>query len=204
MCRKDLFLFLQDVCDFLLECKVLFAYVCIFKSGFHYVYILLYLLFVDLIHFMTHFLLDNLLYLLVILFLRVHPVAFNSTFFLHAFINQWQIWLLFCWIRPVVFHFFFLFLFLYLLFLLLTHWRVVGYGWGRRQSFFVRNWAFILHDWFLLFIFFYVFQRFDLLYVFFGKLVLHIYIFASLLVHLIENFVHLWIIFETICVSESV
>lgn len=89
VCGEDFFLFLQNVCDFLLECKVLFAYICIFKSGFHYVYVFLYFFFVDMVHFVAHFLLDNFLDLLVILFLWVHPIAFHSSFFLHAFIDQW-------------------------------------------------------------------------------------------------------------------
>jgi len=155
------------------------------------------------VHFVTHFLLNNFLDLLVILFLRIHPIAFHSSLFLHAFIDQWQIWLFFCWVRSIIFHFFFFFLFLHFFFLLLTDSRVVGYGWGRRQGLFIWNWAFILHN-FLLFIFLDVFQRLNLLNVLLGELVLHIDILASLLIHFIQHFMHLWIIFQTVCISQSI
>lgn len=155
-----------------------------------------------------NFYLNLLLDMLLVFFFRIHSVAFytsSSTFIFSTAINSREIclFLLRAWTIVAFWFLFFWLNWLRLFFLFLVDPWVI-WGWGRWwKSFFIRNNTFIL-TWFFFFLSLYIFQWLYFVNMFFRELILYINRLWFLLVHLIEHFVHLWIIFKSICISKCI
>lgn len=78
MGREDFFLLFENVGHFLLEGKVLFSHVVVFKGRLHYVDIFFYLLLIDFVHLSLDLLFNLLLDELLVLFFRIHSITFHA------------------------------------------------------------------------------------------------------------------------------
>ena len=206
---EDFFLLFKNVANFFLKSKILLSNIIVFQSWLHDVDIFFYLFLVNFIHLCMNFFLD-LVVKFLILFLTIYSVAFHviSSIFLRL-IDKWEIWLLlFSWIWSTCIGLLFLShqISLYLLFLrrcFLFLFRVDTWIIRKWWCFLFRNWTFILIS-FTILLFFNVFQTLYFLNMFFRHLILNIFVLFSDIVFFIQHFMHLWIVFQPVSISQGI
>jgi len=156
-----------------------------------------------------HLFLNLLLNVLLILFFTINSRIFRILFLLlRLATDRRKVCLFFSWVWSAIG----LFLFSRLLLFYLLFFSLFFFSWVDSWIIWHRNgrWllldcaAFILYRFLHWITIFDILKTFDLLHVVFGKLVLDINTFILLLINLIQHFVHLRVILQTICISESV
>ncbi len=203
---KNFLLFFENVGDFLLEGEVVLSDIVVLQSRLHDIHVFFNFLLVNSVNFWTNFLLDLLLYLFVF-FLAVDPIALEVSFLLLRLVDQGEVGLLSIRSRSGPVRLFLLPSFSPLGLLFDFHFLLVGHSWivGERRSLLFWNGAFVLIGFGILFFLLDVLQTLYFLDVVFWKLVLNIFIFTLVpLVHLVEHFVHFWVVLEPVSVPQGV